>query len=104
LRHSELCQIIDAVKAVEEAKKRLDFPLRSGVTFFSQRDIWIFQAQADSKTCPSCNGAEDVSRWYGNHLRLFFPYLEIIDENTIYPHVHPNCRCRLVRYIGAPEA
>lgn len=99
---NDVLVVVDAVRYTE-AKTRRDFPTRSGVTFFSQSDIWLFQAQEDTKTCPACNGAEDIPRWYGNHLRLFFPYLEIKDENTIEPHVHPNCRCVLVRYIGEPQ-
>ena len=37
----------------------------------------------------------------GDVLRGKFPYLEIADANTIYPNVHPNCRCVIMR-IAAP--
>ena len=92
-------EVVAAVAAVREAKKRVDFPTRYGVTFFSVHDIWLWQSQLDAKVCPVCDGHEDRGEFRGNHLRAQFPYLELIDENTIYPNAHPNCRCRLVRKI-----
>lgn len=39
----------------------------------------------------------------GNRIRGFFPYLEILDEDTIKVHEHPNCRCVLVRVAKTKE-
>jgi hypothetical protein len=33
----------------------------------------------------------------GLELRAAFPWLEIVDANTIWARVHPNCRCKLWR-------
>lgn len=101
-----------AVIAVEEgAKKRIDFPQRPGITYFSVHDRWLFDARSDGKVCDRCR---NYQRWSdamgglpGDHLRKEFPYLVIIDELTIggpEPDggglVHPNCRCLLHRKVG----
>jgi len=99
-------EVVAAVIAVREAKKRIDFPTRYGVTFFSVHDVWLWQSALDSKVCPVCDANEDKGEFRGNHLRARFPYLVILDENTIGGPgaggdglVHPNCRCRLVRKL-----
>lgn len=96
---SEIQAVIAAI-LVHEAKTRIDLPLRLGVTFFSENDVWLFDATLDTKVCPLCRAADEISQFRGNNLRMNFPYLEIIDENTIEPNVHPNCRCVLKRVIG----
>lgn len=70
-------------------------------TFFSEHDIWLYQAVIDSRVCPICTAHEETERFYGNHLRSTFPYLEIIDVQTIKVNAHPNCRCFLSRLIEA---
>ena len=96
--------IVEVIQAVEGAKKRKDFPLRPGVTFFSILDVWLYQAVMDERLCLICDRHDDVGEYRGHHLRVRFPYLEIIDENTIKAHAHmprdDNCRCFLVRQIG----
>lgn len=98
-----VCTIVEAV----EAKRRIDQPQRPGVTYFSVYDVWLFQAVMDTKVCTLCRHYEIANEWNGNVLRSEFPYLTILDENTIGGPgpdgdglVHPNCRCRLVRKIG----
>lgn len=97
-------EVVEAVRAVEGAKLRRTFPTRYGVTFFSEQDVWLYQAVMDARTCPVCTSHEDQGEFHGSHLRAKFPYLEIIDENTIKVHAHmprdDNCRCLLVRKIA----
>ena len=103
-------EIVAAVLAVHEAKKRLDFPLRRGVTFFSENDVWLYDATLDGLVCDYCRTAEIIGEFRGNNLRLNFPDLEIVDENTLHPHNHvtlgwrtldtDTCRCVLKRVIG----
>ncbi len=99
---TSLLQIIQVVKAVQEAKKRIDFPVRPGVTFFSESDVWQFQAVVDTKTCDVCSHL-DMQDFRGNELRTKFPFLDVIDEGMIQAHVHPNCRCFMNRFEGEPE-
>jgi hypothetical protein len=92
-----------AVAVALEAKKRIDFPTRSGVTFFSVKDQWLYVAVLDGKTCDLCRSHEDKGTFLGNELRRTFPDLEVIDEDMIQVHAHLNCRCFLIRFIGEPE-
>jgi len=112
---SEQC-VIGAVEAVNKAKRRIareDY--RPGVTFFSAHDTWLYQAvyaptPKGNPTCPLCRNYEMMSDnmggFQGNFIRALFPYLTILDENTIGGPdpsgdglVHPNCRCKLVRKL-----
>lgn len=105
--------VLSAVEAVErfEAQKRIDIPTRSGVTFFSGKDIWLYDIREDDVTCEICRNIADqaslMGGFNGNTIRALFPFLEIIDENTIKAHSHmprdDNCRCLLLRYVGVPE-
>jgi len=92
-----------AVAVALEAKKRIDFPTRPGVTFFSQKDQWLYVAVLDAKVCDVCRSHEEKNIFYGNELRRTFPNLEVIDEDMIQVNEHPNCRCFLMRYVGEPE-
>lgn len=102
-----LNEIVQAVRAVQQvvegAQKRRLFPTRYGVTFFSKHDVWLYHAVMDTKVCLTCRYYEEIGQFLGNHIRLIFPYLEIIDENTIEVNVHPNCRCYLARKLEAEE-
>ena len=91
---------------MEGALKRRPEPQRRAVTYFSIEDVWLFQARSDTKVCPVCLALEDEYEFPGNHLRGRFPYLQILDMNTIGGSgpggtglVHPNCRCYLVRLL-----
>lgn len=72
--------------------------------FFGKYDLWMYDAVLDNKLCDQCLGHEKTPRYLGSELRIAFPYMVILDENTIGgpgPNgdglVHPNCRCRLRR-------
>lgn len=72
--------------------------LKGKARFFSVEDLWIFIPHYDEKLCPDCAAfALGIPFIPGNQLRSSFPYLEILDPDTIAAHVHPNCRCELVR-------
>lgn len=87
--------VIKVVKAVREAKNRI--PAKFNVTFFSHEDWWIYHAVLDNRTCRICRDYAEGEILNGSYLRAAFPYLEIIDENTIKVNLHPNCRCWLER-------
>ena len=96
----------------EGALKRIPKPLEHPeLTYFSENDIWIFDTEAIRTTgvgpCRLCDTADRISRFRGNNLRMNFPNLVILGQNTIGgPEadggglVHPHCRCLLVRLIG----
>ena len=104
--------VVEAVRQFREAKLRKDFPTRSGVTFFSVHDIWTWQARGDA--CPLCDPL-DGQQFTGQHIRAKYPYLIVLDENTLGGQGylgggkagaglrHPNCRCILVRRLDKPE-
>jgi len=91
-----MSSVIQVIKVIESLP-RIEKPFRFGVTFFSEKDLWRFQAIVDAHTCEQCSRFEEHGEWHGNHLRLSFPFLEIVDENMIQANIHPNCRCYLVR-------
>ena len=89
--------------SLKEAKSRIPTELRQkGMwqTFFSTIDQWLMHMVFDDRTCDVCFGHQD--EYAGSELRSTFPYLEIQDEMLIYAHVHPHCRCYLVR-VPRPE-
>jgi hypothetical protein len=86
------------VKAVQDSQARIF--ISTPPTFFSVNDVWMYVEISDDKTCMDCHAnaqLEGGGMYYGNHLRAFFPYLEILDDDTIKVNEHPNCRCLLVR-------
>lgn len=89
-------EIVDVVRAVKEAKTRIYI---GGVTFFGANDIWLYIEINDQKLCPVCraNAGMEGGEYRGNRIRGFFPYLEILDINTIKVNEHPHCRCIMVR-------
>jgi len=82
-------QVIDSLK-----RKPSEYEI---ITFFGSEDIWEFQSVFDNRRCETCMGHEETGLFRGNMLRVAFPDLEIIDADLIHAHLHPNCRCRLVR-------
>lgn len=103
----QILEVIQAVEAVQKAQRRIEPEHRhrpgETATFFSEHDIWLYVAVMDAKVCEACRRNEDWNDRYGGfrgtHLRAHFPFLEIIDVNTIAANVHPNCRCYLVRLL-----
>lgn len=101
---SSIVNVVKAVQAVRESKTRIyvDTPL----TFFSEYDEWLYVEISDDRLCKTCDinaNKMEGGVYTGNHLRAYFPYLEILDENTIKVNEHPNCRCILVRLAKAAE-
>ena len=94
-----MSQIVQIIKVVEEARKHIDFPVPSDVTFFSTGDIWDYQSVMDDRRCEACSGHEETGSFRGNDLHTAFPNLEIRDQDLIYAHVHLNCRCYLTRSL-----
>ena len=86
---------VQAVAAVKHIPQNLE-----DWTFFSPNDIWHYMGVTDDRLCELCeiNDGMDLT---GDVLRGKFPDLEIVDKGVIYPHVHPNCRCVLMR-MAAP--
>lgn len=86
---------VDAVQRIPKEYER--------VTFFGDYDIWHFIPIFDVKLCPECMMYAETEYFVGKHLRGLFPYLKIIDVNTIDVEVHPNCRCILRRITDPAE-
>ena len=75
--------------------------LKGVVTFFSQYDLWDY-SNINYHTCKNC--IENSSTIYqGDMLRSLFPYLVILDEETIWPSVHPNCTCTMKRVTNGQD-
>jgi hypothetical protein len=96
----EILEVARAIEAVE-ARQRIPADTPKAITFFSQNDEWIYTAVTDNHVCLRCLQYENKTL-KGDELRNIFPELEILDLETIHPHVHPNCRCHLDRtlYFG----
>lgn len=92
--------IAEAVHAVREAKKRIPDSLKDH-SFFGALDFWRFVPEFDDRRCPECTAHWQTYFFTGDSLRGTFDHLEIQDENTISPKVHPNCRCQLWRVTTA---
>jgi hypothetical protein len=90
----QLFSIVDAIDVLE-AFKRIPEEFR-GFTFFGVDDRWLYLKSGNPNLCENCLGY-DGEVFYGDSLRVEFPYLRIIDENTINPNVHPHCECLLIR-------
>ena len=92
---------IEAVLAtviVHEAKKR-KIPDWKNIIFFGKHTMWRYVEKSDDRLCPECRFYATKPIYFGDALRAFFPYLEIMDEDTIRVNVHPNCRCILKRMV-----
>lgn len=94
---SHLIHVIHAVTASQDARHRIPLEYRDKITFFSDYDLWAYHYVHDDRVCPVCERHGDMSVIIGSKIRLLFPYLEIVDVNTIRVHEHPHCRCTLTR-------
>jgi hypothetical protein len=95
-----LIEVIEAVR-VFEATKRIPDKYQD-TTFFSMNDWWLYFRSDAPNMCHQCDFYGGIYFFAGDKLRGDFPYLEIIDENTIEPHVHPHCGCILLRLFKVP--
>ena len=105
---ADIINVVEVVKAVQRIQPEHRHEPGVPATFFSQHDVWLYDARLDTKVCERCRHYEDIGQFLGNHIRLIFPNLKILDVNTIGGSepdggglVHPNCRCFLVRKIGS---
>ena len=90
--------MLRAVQAVQAVMDKKWIPEEfQGITFFGHWDVWLYHAVLDDRTCDLCRHYAEREPILGNYIRAAFPYLEIIDENTINVNIHPNCRCWLER-------
>lgn len=86
------------IVAVVDATQRIPHELvPHDVTFFSDLDQWSYVALTEA--CESCLEYESGTIYPGSSLRSLFPYLEVIDIDTIAVNVHPNCQCYLERIV-----
>jgi hypothetical protein len=99
---SQAIEAVQAVIAVEGAQRR-KAPGFEPITFFGRNDWWVYHAEVDPKLCDKCAANLKHYLFNGAHLREKFPYLVIVDENTIIANVHPNCRCYLTRLYKIEE-
>jgi len=91
------------VQAVQESKQRIPPELKD-FTFFSEHDLWLFDALGDpSVRCELCDH-HNGNVFPGRTIRFAWAYLQILDMNLIGGPapggdgmVHPNCKCRLHR-------
>lgn len=110
LNEAELQTIIDVVRAVEETDDYITMLERSripsdlkGHSFFGEYDVWFYKARmitgapkVKGATCWRCQVLDQMT-FLGLELRMAFPYLIVIDENTIMAMVHMHCYCILHR-------
>ena len=74
----KLIRIVDAVRAFEQSQ-----PFR-------------YYAITDDRTCEACMKYDgDWFSW--EDMVNTFPDLERISDATYLPHIHPNCRCQIIR-------
>lgn len=98
-----LGRVLGVVKAVD-AIKRISEELKAH-SFFGRYDLWRYEGKYDLKICGKCLDFALNPYYIGTELRRKdrFPYLVIIDANTIEVRVHPHCRCRLHRVTRSWE-
>ena len=94
---AQILNVVQVTQAVRESKQRIPDEYRGKFTFFSDWDSWQYHYVHDEKVCPVCEGHGDMTVIIGSKIRLLFPYLEIVDADTIKANEHPNCRCTLSR-------
>ena len=93
--------LVNVVRQIQASDKRWIPEEFRGPSYFSITDEWLYNTSEGPNVCEECTSYDNES-FYGSDLRLEFPYLQVDDENTIYPSIHPNCMCRLVRatFVG----
>ena len=96
-------EAVQAAQATEKARRRIPEDTPKVITFYSERDEWLFNAVFDNRVCTLCLAHENKI-YRGNELRNLFPEHVILDIEMIGGPgvggdglIHPNCRCRLER-------
>ena len=97
-----ISQIVEAVRAIETVNQFNQSKFGVDVTFFTKQDQWQYIAVMDDRTCGPCLTLELLT-FVGNDLVHLFPYLDVVDTDTILAYIHPNCRCYLRRVIMVKE-
>jgi hypothetical protein len=92
-------EAVQVVLAVEKARQRI--PEGSHKTFFGLNDWWQYDKSDSPHMCHQCDFYGDIKFFNGTDIRTTFPELEIIDDDTINPNVHPNCMCLLTRVLNS---
>ena len=70
------------------------------VTFFTSYDYWALHlVNAKTGPCGKCQYYSGVGVLTGDLLQGMFPYLKVVDDNTIKCDIHPNCKCYLTRVL-----
>lgn len=105
LTQSELTELIEVVQAVQEVAEKTWIPanLDTSQTFFGVNDWWMYGKSYHPNMCHQCDFYGDIHFFNGGDIRLTFPYMEIVDDDTINVNVHPNCSCILTRVLGSVE-
>jgi len=81
-------KLSSAVVAVHEALKRIPPGMKG--PFFTYNVRWFFVAvPGHCDLCAPYNGSIIL----GSELRTMFPWMQILDNDTIALRLHPNCRC-----------
>ena len=88
-------QVLEAVEAALDPRNRIPLAYRAGDTFFDSWDFWDYEAGPDC--CIRCGRWNGVTL-PGDIVAWSFPWLEVLDAETIAPMVHPNCMCRFRRH------
>ena len=98
--------LVAVVKAVQQF--RAQWRIKPTESLYGEFDLFFYLAISDDATCYACdvlNGAVIQ----GPELQRMFPYMEVSGEDQILPHLHPHCRCILLRitssrdYLTLPE-
>jgi hypothetical protein len=93
----QLIRTVKAVQAVDAVKRKPEEYRRQ--SFFGEYDLWLYVAVYDDRLCNLCWAYAKQQVFRGSSLRSLFPYLTIEDNDMIRVHVHPHCRCQLLRIL-----
>lgn len=95
-------EVVKAVRAVEVLKEYTRSKFSKDIPFFTENDFWKYHTVSDDRTCTLCMAYANMT-FQGAELLTLFPYLEVVDANTIRANTHlprdPNCRCWLSRGV-----
>jgi len=79
-----------------------------GESYFGEEydeEVWVYETALDERVCPICGPLEGEA-FLGEDVDANFPEASDIDETTLAPNLHDNCRCQLVlaeEYEGKEE-